>query len=54
MCAEPVSKTAQERRAHAAAVREWARRDERLRRISLLIGLIALAASISLVLAALL
>ncbi|MZE55079.1 hypothetical protein GTY86_28135 [Streptomyces sp. SID5770] len=54
MSAEPVSAKARERRAHAAAVREAARRDERLRRISLLIGLIALAASIDLALAALL
>ncbi|MFE0654495.1 hypothetical protein ACFVZH_38830 [Streptomyces sp. NPDC059534] len=54
MSAEPGRKTAQERRAHAAAVREWARRDERLRRVSMLIGLIALAAAVGLALAVLL
>ncbi|MFE9139481.1 hypothetical protein [Streptomyces sp. NPDC007355] len=54
MSAQPVSTKAQQRRAHAAAVRQWARRDERLRRISMLIGLIALAAAVGLALAALL
>ncbi|MDX2565409.1 hypothetical protein PV371_38395 [Streptomyces sp. TX20-6-3] len=54
MSAEPIGAKARERRAHAAAVREWARRDERLRRISMLAGLIALAAAVGLALAALL
>ncbi len=52
---EPVGRTPQaRRRAHAAAVREWAKRDERRRRTVLLIGLLALAASIGLVIASLL
>ncbi|MFE5548343.1 hypothetical protein ACFQ71_31590 [Streptomyces sp. NPDC056534] len=54
MPGEPVGRAAQDRRAHAAAVRERARRDERFRQAVMLIGLITLAAAIGLALAALL